>query len=94
MRKIELQPAIEVAEAWEDWCGESRWSKAMRDFGAFGGQVKWWEGYPQSLAAVPLCFGLYDKNGNEMPSKSRLKDIIDAIKQLKGRCTNDSGNHT
>ena len=55
----ELQPAAEVAEAWERWGGKTQWSKAMTAFGEAGGQVKWYGGFPQSASAIPLCFVLY-----------------------------------
>lgn len=70
---------IPVAEAWERWCGETQWSKALREFAALGGRITWWCGYPQSVSAIPLCFTLHKSTGEEINGGSRLKDIKAAI---------------
>jgi hypothetical protein len=74
----------QVAEAWEAWCGETPWSKALREFGALGGKIIWWMGYPRSMSAIPLCFSLFFR-GKKLPCNSRLKDIKQAIIKAKER---------
>ena len=75
-----------VAEKWECWCGETAWSKAMREFASLGGMVTWYCGYPQSASAIPLTFTLHRPNGEQIETggSSRLRDIREAIRQLKG----------
>ena len=69
----------QVAKRWEEWCGATAWSRAMREWGTLGGMVIWWGGVPQSASAIPLCFVLVDSAGQKMPGSSRLKDIRAAI---------------
>lgn len=78
-----MQPAAEVARAWEVWCGDTPWSRSLRRFGELGGQVRWWGGYPRSASAIPLTFGLFAPDGSKLPSRSRLKDIRAAIAALE-----------
>lgn len=73
----------EVAEMWESWCGETKWSKSLRKFGDAGGRVIWWSGYPRSASAIPLCFSLF-LDGKELNGGSRLKDIRAAIAKAEG----------
>lgn len=77
-------PAAQVAKAWERWCGDTTWSRAMREWAELGGKVIWWGGYPQSASAIPLCFVLVDATGQKMPGSSRLKDIRAAVAARKG----------
>ena len=83
--RYQLRPAYEVADSWSNFCGVgSAWVQWMVSFGALGGKVRWWEGYPQSKSAVPLCFELFDSEDNKIPdTHSRLKDIKAAVAILK-----------
>jgi hypothetical protein len=76
-------PALQVAEQWEAWCGDTPWSRAMREWANLGGKVISWGGRPQSASAIPLCFVLIDAADREMPGSSRLKDIRAAIEAAK-----------
>lgn len=75
-------PPEQVAADWEDWCGVTKWSIALRKFGELGGKIVWWSGYPQSKSAIPLCFSLFRPDGVEILCKSRLKDIRAAIETM------------
>ena len=79
-----MTDVLEVVKAWVSWNGETAWTDALLDFGALGGQIKWLSGYPQSRA-TPLCFTLYDDEGQELPGDSRLKDIKAAAMYLRGK---------
>lgn len=74
-----IRPAAEIADAWAHWCGENRWTKALREFHDLGGLVRWWCGYPQSASAIPLTFELFRADGTALASEHRLKDIRAAI---------------
>jgi hypothetical protein len=80
--KVEIQDCESVADSWAAWCGETQWSKKLRQFGELGGKIKWWCGVPQSPSAIPLCFSLYDAQKKEIEGSSRLKDIRYAIEYL------------
>ncbi len=80
----ETESALDVAEAWEHWGGNTPWSRAMREWSELGGRVIYWGGLPQSASAIPLCFVLVDASGQEIPGKSRLKDIREAVVAAKG----------
>lgn len=69
----------EVADAWKRWCGETAWSRGLRDWAELGGTMMWWCGYPRSKSAIPLSFTLIDPQGNEVPGEGRLKDIETAV---------------
>lgn len=79
----EIVPAADVADSWATWCGENRWTKAMRSFGSLGGKCQWWCGYPQSASAVPLTFALFAPDGRKLLCNYRLKDIVAAIAELE-----------
>jgi len=79
------QSPYEVAKAWENWCGPTPWSQALREFGKLGGRIKWLCGYPRSKSAIPLAFVLYAPNGTKLNEHSRLKDILEAVEKLKAR---------
>jgi len=81
---MEMRDPAEIAEAWESWCGETPWSRALRRFGELRGKMQWLDGYPRCRSAIPLCFCLYAPDGSELPSHSRLKDIRAAIATLEG----------
>lgn len=68
---------VEVAEAWEDWCGDTRWSRGLR---ALEGKatVRWWCGYPRSASAIPLTFTITANDGRTFRG-SRLRDIQEAV---------------
>jgi hypothetical protein len=74
-----IQTCEEVATSWENWCGETPWSKSLRKFGELGGKVIWWCGVPRSASAIPLCFVLVMPDGFHYQGHSRLRDIKDAI---------------
>ena len=76
------QPPHEVADAWESWCGPTQWSKALRQFGELGGEIRWLEGYPQSKSAIPLVFSLR-LWGHPLFGMGRLKDIRRAVARAK-----------
>ncbi|KKL57994.1 hypothetical protein LCGC14_2229800 [marine sediment metagenome] len=80
---VEVVSAQYVAERWEQWCGDTAWSRAMREWAALGGKVIWWGGVPRSASAIPLCFVLIDATGSKMPGNSRLKDIQAAVAARK-----------
>ena len=79
-----MQPLTgqEVAGEWENWCGETPWSRAMREFGELGGTSVWWCGYPRSCSAIPLTFTLIAPTGEELYCDYRLKDIKAAVATL------------
>ncbi len=85
--KAEIEKPDNVAALWEAWCGETPWSKGLREFGALGGLIQYWCGVPRSASAIPLCFGLFYPDGRriETGGDSRLKDIRAAISILKER---------
>mgnify|MGYP001619541604 FL=1 len=70
----------EIADAWEGWCGETKWSRAVRELDRLGWRVQWWAGYPRSASAIPLTFTIYDPNGDKFPSSARLRDLTAAVK--------------
>lgn len=76
-----------VASLWERWCGETRWSILLREFGSLGGKIEYWCGVPQSASAIPLTFELMLPDGSifQAPDEgnSRLKDIRAAISEAK-----------
>jgi len=75
-----------TAHLWERWSDVAvKWANAIRDFAALGGQVEYWCGVPHSASAIPLTFGLYTPEGDELPCKYRLKDIRAAIAVLQSR---------
>lgn len=80
-----IQPASEVAELWEEYGGETKWSKTLREFGALGGLVQYWSGMPQSASAIPLTFALFAPDGTKLASNYRLKDIRAAIETVRTR---------
>lgn len=87
-------PPEQVVDDWERWCGETPWSIALRRFGELGGRVIWWGGYPRSASAIPLCFVLYDREGQELPREinhSRLKDIRAGITYLRESGVDNGG---
>ena len=75
--------AYQVAKNWEVWCGDTPWSRAMREWAALGGRVLDFGGRPRCASAIPLCFVLIDAAGCEMPGQSRLKDIRAAVAARK-----------
>ncbi len=80
-----INPA-DIAYAWERWCGDTPWSRAMRRLGELGCLIRWWGGMPQSTL-VPLCFEILLPNGNWFPCESRLKDLRAAVKYLENERT-------
>ena len=72
-----------VADRWAGWCGETQWSKKLREFGKLGGAVIWYCGVPQSASAIPLCFSLIMPDKSKFNGSSRLKDIRQAISGCK-----------
>lgn len=80
-------PPIEDPEAtaafWEQYIGDSSWSRLLREFGRLGGKIQYWCGVPRSASAIPLTFSLHRPNGLELPCQYRLKDIRAAIETLK-----------
>lgn len=79
----QIEPAVNVAEKWEAYQGETRWSKAMRRFGELGGLCQYWCGMPQCASAIPLTFALFAPDGTEFECKYRLKDIYAATELLR-----------
>lgn len=79
---MNIQECSEIAESWESWCGETQWSKKLREFGELGGKIEYFCGVPQSASAIPLCFVLIMPDNSKFGS-SRLKDIRNAIKIIK-----------
>ncbi|MCJ7747907.1 MAG: hypothetical protein MUP27_09190 [Desulfobacterales bacterium] len=77
-------PCDLVIEAWERWCGKTKWTELLSKFNQLGGQIIWWCGFPQSKSAIPLCFSLY-LNGEKLECHSRLKDIQHAINKAEMR---------
>ena len=76
---MEVISCEEVAKQWENWCGDTPWSRGLREFGDEGGKIIWYCGFPRSKSAIPLCFSLVMPSGIEVPGSSRLKDIKEAI---------------
>jgi hypothetical protein len=72
-----------IADFWEQWCGDTPWSRSLRRFGELGGKIQYWCGVPRSHSAIPLTFALYAPDGTELPCNYRLKDIKAAIKTLE-----------
>ena len=74
-----------VLDLWVGWCGDTSWSRSLKEYGELGGMIIHWCGVPRSSSAIPLCFELVDKDGKEIiPNQnSRLRDIKQAIKALK-----------
>lgn len=68
----------EVAEAWENWCGKTKWSEGLRRLAWHGFKITWYCGYPKSHSAIPLCFTLVAPDGTIF-NGSRLRDIQSAI---------------
>lgn len=77
-------PCDPIADLWESWCGETLWSKKLKEFGRLGGKITYYCGMPRSASAIPLCFVLHLPNGKEFNGRSRLKDIQQAISKAKG----------
>ena len=82
-----IVPASQVADDWEAWCGETQWTKKLREFGSLGGLVRWWSGYPQSRSAIPLTFELFLADGTKCECEYRLKDIRAAIELARQPAT-------
>lgn len=74
-----------VADAWEAWCGPTRWSNGLKRLAELGGSIKWWCGYPRSASAIPLTFELFRPDGSKFPSGYRLRDIEAAVAELESR---------
>lgn len=72
-----------VAAEWEAWCGETAWSRGLRELEPLGAKVAWWCGYPRSASAIPLTFAIYLPDGTHYPGNYRLKDIQGAVALLK-----------
>lgn len=85
--KYPIQPAAEVAEVWESWCGDTPWSKALREFGSLGGLIRYWCGVPRCASAIPLTFELFAPDGTSLPCRYRLRDIRDAVTTLRNKVT-------
>jgi hypothetical protein len=78
-----IENAVNMAEEWEAYGGETTWSRAARRFGELGGLVQYWCGMPRSASAIPLTFALFKPDGTPLPSHYRLKDIHAAIATLE-----------
>jgi hypothetical protein len=74
---------FELAEIWDSYGGENRWTRAAREFGEVGGLAVYWCGMPQNASAIPLTFSLHRPDGTELPCNYRLKDIIAATERIK-----------
>lgn len=70
-----LDEPADVASRWESWCGDTRWSRAMRKLQGKGYLVQDWGGVPQSASAIPLCFVVYDCVGRTVAGRSLLRDL-------------------
>jgi hypothetical protein len=68
-------------EYWEDWAGETKWSRIAKEIDIFGGYVKTY-GVPQS--ASPFCFAVYNQAGIKIASSQRLKDLVEARNKIEG----------
>ena len=84
------QTPHEVADAWENWCGVTKWSTSLREFGDLGGKILWWCGMPRSTSAIPLTFALYTPTGEKLYCDYRLKDIRAAIVTLNVPTSSDT----
>jgi hypothetical protein len=78
-----IQAAANVAAIWEDYQGETAWTKSMREFGSLGGLVQYWCGMPRCASSIPLTFALFAPDGTKLECSYRLKDIHAAIATLK-----------
>lgn len=72
----------EIAARWEAWCGETAWSRSLREFGALGGRIQYWCGMPRSASSIPLTFALFRPDGTKFDCDYRLKDIRAAVAEL------------
>jgi hypothetical protein len=81
--KPEIVACEDVAEAWEAFCGETKWSRLMREAGALGCKCVWWAGYPRSKSAIPLCFELIKGDARIMKGHY-LYELQRAVNVLNG----------
>lgn len=65
----------DIAQAWKAWCGDTRWSRAMRQCERMNLDITWFCGYPQSPSAIPLCFLIKDATGNKLNNGSTLREL-------------------
>ena len=77
IREYAASPAY-VAQQWARWCGENKWTSAMRALDGEGRYVIWWGGYPQSKSAIPLCFQVFHSWHRPLTQGSRLRDLVSA----------------
>lgn len=69
-----------VADIWEAWCGETPWSKYMRQAGTLGVRCVYFDGVPRSASAIPLTFVLVDDEGKWLTNGSTLRELRNFVK--------------
>jgi len=77
-----ITSADKVAQAWEDWCGVTQWSKYVRELHKYNCKINWFCGFPQSHSATPLTFTIIMPDGKEF-GHSKLRDLKEAVKLCK-----------
>jgi hypothetical protein len=78
-----------IAERWEKFCGDCSWTRYMRALEGTGCKVTWYDGYPRSRSAIPLCFVIYLPDGTEYKGHSRLKDIRNVVRLIQKGSTHN-----